>query len=246
MVHVMRILLLTIGVALAVSFPARAQTQYFDAVIGKLAVTTAVSGLQHPWSFAFLPDGRMLITERPGRMRIAADGKLSPPLEGVPPVFAVGQGGLLDVTLDRNFAQNKTIYFCFADPMEGGGRTAMARAQLGETRLDNVQVIFRQEGPPAATSHFGCRIVQTPDNLLFLTLGDHADHKIEAQNLENHIGKIIRIAPDGSVPKDNPFVVARGRQAGNLVLRPPQHPGGSAASRNGSTVGGGTRPARRR
>ena len=187
------------------AFSAAAQT--YKSSAGELAVETVVSGLANPWSLAFLPDGRMLATERPGRLRIAtAEGKLSPPLAGVPKVYASSQGGLHDVVLDRGFAQNQTIYFCFADPQDGGGRTSMARARLAGDTLDDVQVIFRQEGPPSSGRHFGCRIVQTPDNNLFLTLGDHGSYPKEAQNLGNHIGKIVRVTPDGAAPKDNPFV----------------------------------------
>lgn len=190
-----------------------ASAQSYQSSAGNLTVQTVASGLASPWSIAFLPDGRMLVTERPGRMRIVgADGKLSPALAGVPPVFARSQGGLHDVILDRGFAQNDTIYFCFAEAMEGGGRTSLARARLideGTPRLDEVRVIFRQQGPPSSGRHFGCRIVQTADNLLFLTMGDHGSHPNEAQNLGNHVGKIVRIAPDGSVPQDNPFVGRR-------------------------------------
>jgi glucose/arabinose dehydrogenase len=175
-----------------------------------LTVETVARGLDHPWALAFLPDGRMLVTERPGSMRIAGpDGQLSPPLAGVPKVMARGQGGLLDVALDRGHGQNHTIYFCFAEPANGGSRTALARARLvdeGAPRLDDVRVIFRQEGPLSSGNHFGCRIVQTPDNNLFLTMGDHFRYRDEAQNLGNHLGKIVRLRPDGSVPSDNPFV----------------------------------------
>ena len=175
-----------------------------------LAVDPIASGLSFPWAIAFLPDGRMLVTERPGRMRIVGkDGKLSPPLAGVPQVFARNQGGLHDVILDRDFAKNGTIYFCFATPVSGGGQTAMARARLvdGEApRLDDVKVIFQQEGPPSSGQHFGCRIVQARDGNLFLTTGDHGGHRNEAQNLGNHLGKVIRVTPDGAVPPDNPFV----------------------------------------
>jgi glucose/arabinose dehydrogenase len=175
-----------------------------------VVVETVAKGLDHPWSLAFLPDGRMLVTERPGRMRIVSkDGKLSPALAGVPKVFAVNQGGLHDVALDRSFAQNRTIYVCYAEPEGAGGRTALARARLmddGTPRLDQVEVIFRQQGPLSNGGHFGCRIVQTPDNNLFLTLGEHFTTRDQAQNLGNHLGKIIRIRPDGSVPSDNPFV----------------------------------------
>ena len=196
---------------LALSPIARAQT--FKSSAGDLKVDTMVGGLAHTWSLAFLPDGNMLVTERPGRLRIATrDGKLSAPLAGLPRVYASGQGGLLDVVTDRDFARNRTIYFCFAEPMDGGTRTALARARLAEgttPRLDDVQVIYRQEGPPSSGQHFGCRIAQSADNLLFLTQGDHGSHRNEAQNLDNHLGKIVRIAPDGTAPRDNPFVGRR-------------------------------------
>jgi glucose/arabinose dehydrogenase len=189
---------------------AAAQTQVFRSQSGNLSVETIATGLANPWALAFLPDGRMLVTERPGRLRIITrDGRLSQPAAGLPTLFVRGQGGLLDVIIDRGFAQNRTIYFCFADPHDGGGRTALARATLGDgdmPRLDNLATIFRQEGPPSSGNHYGCRIVQMPDNTLFLTMGDHYTARDEAQNLANHIGKIVRIRPDGSVPPDNPFV----------------------------------------
>jgi glucose/arabinose dehydrogenase len=192
---------------LMLAWPAIAPAQTFKSSAGDLKVETVAGGLAHPWALAFLPDGNILVTERPGRMRIATpDGKLSAPLQNLPKVAANGQGGLHDVVLDRGFADNKTVYFCFAEPAGGGARTAMARAMLGDGKLDDVKVIFRQEGPLSSGRHFGCRIVQTPDNHLFLTMGDHGSSPNEAQNLGNHIGKIVRIAPDGSVPKDNPFV----------------------------------------
>jgi glucose/arabinose dehydrogenase len=191
------------------STPLEAQ-QTVRSSAGNLTVETIAKGLENPWALAFLPDGRMLVTERPGRLRIAGkDGKLSPALAGVPPVFARGQGGLHDVVLDRGFAQDGTIYFCFAEPAAGGGRTALARARLvdeGTPRLDDVKVIFHQEGPLSSGNHFGCRIVQASDGNLFLTMGDHFTSRDEAQNLGNHLGKIVRIKPDGSVPPDNPFV----------------------------------------
>jgi len=199
---------------LVVSSPALSQTAVFRSEVGNIQVETIVGGLVNPWALAFLPDGRMLVTERPGRMRIVTrDGKLSPPLAGVPKVAASGQGGLLDVITDRNFVQNRTIYFCYADPVSGGAQTSLARAVLdaGETpKLDKLQRIFQQEGPPSSGNHFGCRIVQMPDGNLFLTMGDHYRPRDDAQNLGNHIGKIVRIAPDGSVPKDNPFVGKQG------------------------------------
>jgi len=180
----------------------------FGSSAGALEVRTIASGLVNPWALAFLPDGGLLVTERPGRMRIVTEGQLLPPLKGVPEVWASGQGGLLDVILDRAFAQNNQIYFCFAERTGGGGRTAVARATLdaGQNRLDAVKIIFRQDGPLSSGNHYGCRIVQAADGNLFVTLGEHFSARDEAQNLGNHLGKLIRIAPDGAVPKDNPFV----------------------------------------
>jgi glucose/arabinose dehydrogenase len=199
----------TIVIALVAAGSAAAQTQTFKSSAGNLKVETVASGLVHPWALAFLPDDRMLVTERPGRMRVVTrDGHLSQPLDGVPKVFASGQGGLLDVILDRNFAQNQTIYFCYAEPVDGGARTAMARARLvpnGTPHLTDVKPIFHQAGPLSRGHHFGCRIVQMRDDNLFLTLGEHFTTRDEAQNLGNHLGKIVRIRTDGSVPPDNPF-----------------------------------------
>jgi glucose/arabinose dehydrogenase len=186
---------------------ARSESKSFRSSAGPIEVSTIARGLVHPWGLALLPDGRILVTERPGRFRIVSrDGDLSPPLKNVPEVWASGQGGLLDVVLDKSFAGNKTLYFCFAERAEGGGRTAVARATLGEDRLQDVEIIFRQEGPLSSGNHYGCRIAQADDGNLFVTLGEHFNHRDEAQNLANHLGKVIRIAPDGSVPADNPFV----------------------------------------
>lgn len=187
----------------------RGEDTTFASSAGQLEVQTVASGLVHPWSLAFLPDGKMLVTERPGRMRIVAvEGQLSPPLKGVPEAWASGQGGLLDVITDKAFAQNKTIYFCFSERTSGGGRTAVARAKLndGDGRLDEVKIIFRQDGPLSSGNHYGCRIVQANDGNLFVTLGEHFSFRNEAQNLGNHLGKLIRITPDGAAPPDNPFV----------------------------------------
>jgi glucose/arabinose dehydrogenase len=194
--------------------PSAASARTFQSSAGELRVDTVAKGLSHPWGLQFLPDGRMLVTERDGNIRIVArDGKLSPPLAGAPKVLARGQGGMLDIALDRNFAGNATIYFCFADPVEGGGQAALARARLDagdKPHLTDVKVIFRQDGPPSSGNHYGCRIAQAPDNNLFLAVGEHFSHRDQAQNLGNHLGKMIRIAPDGSVPKDNPFVGKQG------------------------------------
>jgi glucose/arabinose dehydrogenase len=204
---------LTAAILLAASFliatGTRGENVSFASSAGQLEVQTVASGLVNPWSLAFLPDGRMLVTERPGRMRVVStEGHLSAPLKGVPEVWASGQGGLLDVVIDKSHAENKTIYFCFAERTGGGGRTALARARLsdGNGRLDDVKIIFQQEGPLSSGNHYGCRIVQANDGNLFVTLGEHFSYRDEAQNLGNHLGKLIRVAPDGSAPADNPFV----------------------------------------
>jgi aldose sugar dehydrogenase len=203
---------LTVAILLAVSFliatGTRGQEPAFDSSAGELEVRTIARGLVNPWALAFLPDGKMLVTERAGRMRIVtAEGQVSPPLKGVPDVWASGQGGLHDVIIDKSFAQNRTIYFCFAERTEGGGRTTTARAKLndGNGRLDEVKIIFRQQGPLSSGNHYGCRIAQADDGNLFVALGDHFTYRDQAQNLGNHLGKIVRIAPDGSVPPGNPF-----------------------------------------
>jgi glucose/arabinose dehydrogenase len=197
---------------LAAAAPAAGQT--FKSSAGPLAVTNVAARLEHPWSLAFLPDGRMLVTERPGRMRIVdKTGAASPPLAGVPKVFARGQGGLLDVMLDRGFGQTRTIYFSYAEPFDGGGRTAVARAVLdtGQTpRLTDLRVIYRQHGPASRGNHFGGRIVQARDGNLFVTNGEHFTDRDLAQTLDNDLGKIVRITPDGDAPKDNPFVGKQG------------------------------------
>lgn len=186
----------------------------FSSSAGPLAVKTFAENLAYPWGLAFLPEGRVLVTERPGRLRVvSSQGALSPPVTGLPDVWATGQGGLLDVVTDKDFGANRTIYFCYSERAEdggrSGGRTAVARAALddGDTPgLGSVQVIFRQDGPLSSGNHYGCRIAQAADGHLFVTLGEHFSSRDEAQNLGNHLGKIVRIATDGSVPKDNPFV----------------------------------------
>jgi glucose/arabinose dehydrogenase len=206
----MRRMVALVFAAIGSALSTAAFAQSFSSSAGNITVETIARGLDHPWGLAFLPDGRMLVTERPGQLRVVTrDGRLSPPVAGVPQVRASGQGGLHDVVLDRAFAGNKTIYFCFAEPASGGGRTAMARARFtdGEApQLDDVRVIFRQEGPLSGGNHYGCRIVQGRDGNLWLTMGDHWAYRDEAQNLANHLGKIVRITPDGAVPRDNPFV----------------------------------------
>jgi glucose/arabinose dehydrogenase len=175
---------------------------------GVFRVDTVTSGLEHPWGLEFLPDGRMIVTERPGRLRIVGrDGRLSPPLAGVPAVNARQQGGLLDVALDPGFAQNQLVYLSFAEPGEDGASgTSVARGRLGEGRLENVQVIYRQVPKVRSNGHYGSRLVFSPDGKLFITQGDRFNFRDSAQVLTNLIGKVVRINPDGTVPQDNPFV----------------------------------------
>lgn len=170
---------------------------------------TIASGLDHPWALAFLPEGRFLVTERPGRMRVVGpQGQVGPALAGVPQVAAGGQGGLLDVVLDSDFARNRTLYFCFSEPGGGGNSTALARARLAddERGLQDVRVIFSQKPKFASAQHFGCRIVEARDGTLYLTLGDRFRRMQDAQTLDNHHGKVVRVQKDGVVPADNPFV----------------------------------------
>jgi glucose/arabinose dehydrogenase len=200
-----KILTLALSLLLAPGIAYAQQT--FASSAGNLAVETIAIGLAYPWALQFLPDGRMLVTERPGHIRIVAtDGALSPPLKGVPEVYAHGQAGMLDVALDRSFAQNRTIYFCYNTDRGGAVAVAHARLDSGDSpALTGVAVIFRQQGVASSGNNVACRIAQAKDGNLFVTLGDHFRAE-EAQKLDNHLGKIIRITPDGKAPADNPFV----------------------------------------
>ncbi|MBO6718373.1 MAG: PQQ-dependent sugar dehydrogenase [Rhizobiaceae bacterium] len=187
--------------------PAIAQSSEHTA--GSIPVTAEVmaDGLAFPWSIEFLPDGAVLVTERPGSMRILSDGQLSPPLTGVPDVLARGQGGLLDVALANDFETSGTILLSYSEPGPSGTGTAIARATLvrdGEPRLENVETIFSMDKASGTTRHFGSRIVPAPDGSLFFTIGDRGDQD-RAQDMQDHAGAVLRINPDGSVPADNPW-----------------------------------------
>lgn len=178
-------------------------------------VETVAEGLEHPWALAFLPDGAMLVSERPGRLRIVRDGKLSAPVEGVPDVVARSQGGLLDVALDPAFAQNRTIFLSFSEPRkEGGNGTSVMRARLSDdgARLEQQAVIFRQQPAIASNAHFGGRLALAPDGSLFLTLGDRYSMRDSAQDLSTHLGKIVHITRDGKPAQGNPFMSQSGAQ----------------------------------
>ena len=183
-------------------------------------VVTVVSGLEGPWGLTFLPGGRMLVTERVGRLRIVEpDGKLSPAVTGLPAVDARGQGGLLDIALDPNFATNQLIYWSFSEPREGGANnTAVGRGKLVDgaaPRVDNAQVIYHQAPSLNSTAHFGSRLVWNRDGTLFVTQGDRSitEGRMQAQKMDSLLGKIVRINADGSIPRDNPFVGKEGVRA---------------------------------
>jgi glucose/arabinose dehydrogenase len=169
---------------------------------------TVATGLDHPWGLAFLPDGRMLVTERTGALKLVGEGGKLEDVTGIPTVAASGQGGLLDIALDPAFAENRLIYLSYAESGEGGAGTAVARGKLSEDvrTLTNAEVIFRQVPKVSGGNHFGSRLVFAPDGKLFVTLGERFNFRDKAQALDNHFGKIVRINPDGSVPEDNPFV----------------------------------------
>jgi len=201
-----KLMIATTAGALVCMMPAVVNAQTFRSEAGNLTVETVARGLEHPWSLAFIPDGRMLVTERPGRMRLVArDGKLSAPLGNVPKVVARGQAGLLDIALDRDFANNRTLYVCYS--AAAGGLAAVARAKLDadSNTLNDVKTIFTEQSEGGSNNH-GCRIAQARDGALFVSMGDHFGPRDEAQNLARDNGKIIRIKTDGSIPADNPFV----------------------------------------
>ncbi|SIR02599.1 PQQ-dependent sugar dehydrogenase [Pontibacter lucknowensis] len=174
-------------------------------------VQVLTKNLQKPWAVEPLPDGNLLVTEKSGNMRIvSASGQIGNPITGVPKVDARGQGGLLDVALGPDFGSDRMIYWSFSEPRKGGNATSVARARLSDdrSRLENVEVIFQAQPTYDGTMHYGSRLAFGPDGMLYITLGERSDKEIrpQAQQMNSHMGKIIRIAPDGKVPDDNPFV----------------------------------------
>ena len=177
---------------------------------------TVLQGLEHPWSMAWLPDGNLLITERPGRLRIVRNGTLDPtPIAGVPEVFAFKQGGLMDVSPHPRFAENRLIYLTYSHGTRDANRTRVARATFDGQALQNLEVIFEVSQTKFDGQHFGSRIVWLPDNTMLIAIGDGGNPPVElegdlirkqAQNLSSHLGKVIRLKDDGSIPQDNPFV----------------------------------------
>ncbi|MGI1985766.1 PQQ-dependent sugar dehydrogenase [Shewanella glacialipiscicola] len=182
---------------------------------GNIQIKTIAEGLENIWGMAFLPDGSMLVTERAGRMRIVSTaGEVGEPLTGLPPMYAKGQGGLLDVVLVPDFATSKKIYFSYSEPAEGEASslnsTAVSFATLNGNKLENLTRVFSQQPKIDSSHHFGSRLVWAPDGTLFITLGDRYSEKDKAQTLDNHLGKVVRINADGSAPQNNPFVNTAG------------------------------------
>jgi glucose/arabinose dehydrogenase len=194
------------GVALAL-FPPVSQGQPIKTQEHVVLVVKVIEGLEYPWGLAFLPDGRMLVTERPGRLRIVGkDGKLDPqPVAALPAIAAHGQGGLLDVALHPRFLQNGLVYLSYAARGDGGVGTEVARGRLSGYRLENVEVIFRQQPKGSTGRHFGSRLVFDREGYLYVTLGDRGEME-RAQKADDHAGSVIRLYDDGRVPADNPFV----------------------------------------
>ena len=172
----------------------------------QLKIETVASGLSHPWGLAFLPDGRLLVTERSGALRLVTAGKVSAPLAGLPKIAVGGQGGLLDVLVDQNFADNQQLYFSFSEPgADGSNSTAVASAKLNKDQLSDVKVIFSQYPKVASKYHFGGRLVQTADGHLFITFGDRGNRREDVQPLTGHIGKVVKIDQSGKAAANNPF-----------------------------------------
>lgn len=181
-----------------------------------LTLEVLASGLEHPWSMAWLPDGSMLITERAGRLRLFRNGRLDPqPIAGLPPIFVSGQGGMLDIVLHPNFKQNRLVYFSYAQGNITANRTVVARAVFNGKRLSQVQQIFAVDQFKPEAQHFGCRLLWLPDGTLLIAIGDGGNPpislngqliRLQAQNKRSQLGKILRVNEDGSAPEDNPFI----------------------------------------
>ena len=199
-----------VAAACGLAFAATANAEEVTTERHQAEITTVAEGLNFPWGLAFLPNGDALITEKSGTLRrVTMAGEVGDAISGVPDVVYKSQGGLLDVALDPNFADNQWVYLSYseADPEGGDGNsTAVARGKLEGDALTNVEVIFRGAPKYESGAHFGSRLVFSPEGYLFVTLGDRYSAMDDAQTLDNHHGKVVRIWPDGSVPEDNPFV----------------------------------------
>lgn len=204
---------LAVFLTAAASAPDDTKTELYT-----LRIVKVVSGLEHPWGHAFLPDNRILITERPGRLRLVENDVLNPePVAGLPDIAARGQGGLLDITLHPNFETNRLVYFSFSAAGTGGVGTEVARGKLTGNRLEGVEVIFRMTPKSETGHHFGSRLVFDREGYLYITLGDRGE-KSRAQLTGDHAGSVIRLHDDGRVPADNPYVGKQGWQPEKYTL----------------------------
>lgn len=204
--HATRLLSAISAIALAMQQVAAADIETLETDNGPVAVELVADGFDHPWAMAFLPDGRLLVTERnTGNVYIVTrDGERSAPLEGTPTPFIQGQGGMLDVALDPDFEQNRYVYLSFAEAGDGGASTAVGRGRFEDDRIADFEVLYRQVPKVSGGNHFGGRIAFAPDGTLFLVLGERWTFD-RAQDLANTLGKVVRIERDGTVPRDNPF-----------------------------------------
>ena len=209
MLHVLRAACLII----LFSIPGRCLVaQTFESDHYRLRVATVAKGLIRPWSLAWLPDGRMLVTERPGRLRVVSkNGVVSAPVQGLPEIFSGGQGGMLDILVDPGFVENRTVYFSFAEPAVNGAGTAVARATLSGNKLEDVDVLFRQHPKATSQIHFGSRLAMGRDGTLFITIGERGQRAL-AQDPSVNRGQVVRIHTDGRIPDDNPFVGRAGHR----------------------------------
>ncbi|EXI80978.1 MAG: Soluble aldose sugar dehydrogenase YliI precursor [Candidatus Accumulibacter appositus] len=207
LLHLRKLPALCFALAICCSlYSANALAQVFDSEQQRFRLKVVSEGLEHPWGLAFLPDGRMLVSERPGRLRLVdANGRLDPQaLRGLPPIAAVGQGGLLDVVLHPDYRENGWIYLSYVAAGAGGYGTEVLRAKLKGKTLVEVQILFRMLPKSASGQHFGSRLVFDRQGFLYITLGDRGDRQ-RAQRLDDHAGSVIRLHDDGRVPADNPF-----------------------------------------
>lgn len=198
----MRHWIIIVAAALGAAIP-----QAAAAASAAYTVETVAEGLEFPWALAFLPDGTILVTERPGRLRAIRDGQLDPqPVAGVPEVYAARQGGLMDVVLHPDFSDNRLVYLTYAHGDSAANATRVARARLDGGALSNLEVVFTATPTKDTAAHYGARIAFLPDGTFLLTVGDGFDYREQAQKLDSHLGKVLRLNADGSVPEDNPFV----------------------------------------
>lgn len=209
MTQIIRLFLLS---TLALAVPHAVSAQIYESEHYRLKVVTVAQGLVRPWALAWLPDGRMLVTERPGRLRVVSrDGVVSSPVSGLPDIDDNGQGGLLDVLVDPGFAENRLIYLSFSEPGSDGSGTAVARGELGDGRLEKIKIIFRQFPKAESGVHYGSRLALAPDGTLFITVGERGQREL-AQDPSVNRGQVIRIHTDGRIPDDNPFIGRSGHR----------------------------------